>query len=227
MKLMMSDNGTESTNSNVKEFLIKRGILHTTSTVATPQQNGMAERALRAITEGATTIISKAKMDQNLWAEAAMTCIYASNRLQSPRNPNKTRYELYFGRVPDVGNLRKFGQLAVVKVGTNMASMKFAEKEKIARFVGCTDRSNTFRFIYEEEKNIIVSCDVRFLEMNDKMDNYFIHLDDIVLITNEDKDVDLTTLSSDEEEIDVVSCDESPESRYRTLPSTSEAPKKK
>lgn len=49
IKLMRSDNGTEFTNSSLHKFLHEKGIIHESSCVATPQQNGRVERKHRHI----------------------------------------------------------------------------------------------------------------------------------------------------------------------------------
>lgn len=49
IKLMRSDNGTEFTNSSLEKFLHEKGIIHESSCVATPQQNGRVERKHRHI----------------------------------------------------------------------------------------------------------------------------------------------------------------------------------
>lgn len=44
IKVLRTDNGTEYTNNVFQTFLRDKGILHQTSCVGTPQQNGIAER---------------------------------------------------------------------------------------------------------------------------------------------------------------------------------------
>ena len=44
VKFLRSDNGGEFVNSNLREFFIEKGVIHETTCVGTPQQNGMTER---------------------------------------------------------------------------------------------------------------------------------------------------------------------------------------
>ena len=43
IKMVRSDNGTEYVNKNLRGFFNDKGIIHETSCVGTPQQNGVAE----------------------------------------------------------------------------------------------------------------------------------------------------------------------------------------
>lgn len=44
IKRVRSDNGSEFVNSTIKNFFHQEGIIHETSCVTTPQQNGRVER---------------------------------------------------------------------------------------------------------------------------------------------------------------------------------------
>ncbi|KAM2926469.1 hypothetical protein FF1_043834 [Malus domestica] len=48
---LRSDNGTEYTSNNMSNYLSNHGIVHQTSCVGTPQQNGVAERKNRDLLE--------------------------------------------------------------------------------------------------------------------------------------------------------------------------------
>lgn len=49
VKVLRTENGTEFMNNTVKEFLNKLGIIHQSSCVYTPQQNGLVERKHRHV----------------------------------------------------------------------------------------------------------------------------------------------------------------------------------
>lgn len=166
VKLIVTDNGTEYCNRSLSNWLNENTILHRTTAAYTPQQNGRAERANRTIIEGVRTLLSSTKLPTSLWAEAANTVVYTNNRLLSPRNSAKTRYELYFKRVPDVSNLRVFGQRAVVRIPDNARDGKLSRKGEHCTFIGYTDRWNTYRFLADNSTYVFVSCDVIFLNEN-------------------------------------------------------------
>jgi transposase InsO family protein len=51
VKVLRSDNGTEYTNKAMQDFLRDNGIVHQTTYMSTPEQNGVAERKNRHILE--------------------------------------------------------------------------------------------------------------------------------------------------------------------------------
>lgn len=136
VKMIVTDNGTEFLNSNLKIFLLNEGIIHETTAIYTPEQNGTVERANRTIIEGMRTLLSDSKLQQELWAEAANTVVYATNRLIGPRHDSKTRFELYWNRKPNVANLRKFGSTAIIQIAKAKRQNKLSIKGTKVRFVG-------------------------------------------------------------------------------------------
>lgn len=65
-----TDNGTEFVNEDVRNFLQARGIIHETSVVKTPQQNGFVERDIRTVMECARTLLIRSALPKALWSEA-------------------------------------------------------------------------------------------------------------------------------------------------------------
>lgn len=164
VKRLLTDNGTEYVNHELKSWLDLKGIVHDTSCPQTPEQNGMSERSNRTIIEGARTLLSDANLPEELWTHAADTVVYATNRTISPRDPEhkRTRFEMYHGYKPDVSNLRIFGQFALTYVHNKRS--KWAEKGERCRFIGYTERSNTYKFYSLENYRVFRSCDVVFLK---------------------------------------------------------------
>lgn len=158
-----SDNGTEFVNEELRSWFAEQGIYHTTSATYTPEQNGMAERAIRAINDAARTMLIKSGLPMNLWPEAMKTAVYALNRVPSPKDPQKTRYELFYGVKPDVSNLKVFGQLAVVK--NEPMGHKLEPRGKIVCFVGYTNKFNTFRVYDRQDNRIYETCNIRMLPL--------------------------------------------------------------
>lgn len=162
VKLIQTDNGSEFKNSNLKIFLADRGIVHETTAVYTPEQNGSVERANRTVIEGTRALLNDSKLPDFLWAEAASTVVYTTNRLLGPKSPSKTRHEMYCGIKPDVRNLRVFGEVAFVRDPRPNLRNKFSNRGFEMNFVGYTSRSNTFKFYDSESQTICLSCDVKF-----------------------------------------------------------------
>jgi len=136
---IVTDNGSEFKNSNLQEFLRQRGINHVFSAPYTPSQNGFIEREIRTIVESARTMIAKSKLNKNLWAEAVNTATYVLNRVPNSKHPDKTAYEIWFGRQPNVSNLHVFGQEAVVLKEERNRSGKWDSMGTKLNFLGYTE----------------------------------------------------------------------------------------
>lgn len=156
-----TDNGSEFVNNELYSFLRKRGIEHIKSAAYTPQQNGYIEREVRSVIECARTMVIRSKLDKNLWAEAVACSVYVLNRCVTARNEVQTPYELWYGRKPNVGNLRIFGQRVMV-LDTNIR-FKFGPKGKEGTFVGYGKTFNTYRILLDSGK-IVITADVSFLK---------------------------------------------------------------
>ena len=62
IKRFRSDNGTEFFSTEVRTYLLDNGIIHESSCVNTPQQNGLAERRLGYTLATAITLLFQANM---------------------------------------------------------------------------------------------------------------------------------------------------------------------
>lgn len=159
---VVSDQGTEFKNHQLESFFNDKGITQVMSNVYTPEQNGLVERENRTIIESARALRICSKLPLSFWAEAVNTATYTLNRVSNSRNPNSTPFELWLGRKPSLSNLRKFGELAMVRV---RGSSKFEAKAEPMIFVGYSNIYNTFRFINPKNDGLIISCDVTFMDV--------------------------------------------------------------
>lgn len=83
IKTFRSDNGSEFLDKNVRTLLLDNGIHHQTSTVYTPQQNGVAERKHRHLLGVARSLMFSMHVHKHLWGEAVLTAAYLINRMPS------------------------------------------------------------------------------------------------------------------------------------------------
>lgn len=165
VKAIYTDQGTEYLNTNLESWLKEKGIVHYLSTTYTPEQNGRAERANRTVIDGIRTLLADSKQPEKLWAEALNTFVYTTNRVTGKKELNKTKYELFTGKKPDISNLRIFGQRALIRIPNNLQGSKLAPRSREGMFIGYTSRSNTYRFYVNETKEeVITSCDAKFID---------------------------------------------------------------
>nr|GEX56073.1 hypothetical protein [Tanacetum cinerariifolium] len=92
----------------------KPGIKREFSVPGTPQQNGIAKRKNRTLTEAARTMLADFLLPFPFWAEAVNTACYVQNRVLVTKPQNKIPYELLLGRIPSIGFMRPFGCLMTI-----------------------------------------------------------------------------------------------------------------
>lgn len=186
---LYTDNGSEFKNEELEVWLTAKGITHCFSAPYTPEQNGLVERAMRTIVEGTRTLLVSSGMNHTLWAQAASCVIYATNRLLATNSDDKTRFKLHFGWKPDVSNLRIFGQSAVIKENQRYKRSKW-DGNPIVRFVGYTDRFNTYKFYSEKFNKTYMSADYKFLGQESK--NQPMKVEDVIInITSDNESEEL------------------------------------
>ncbi|KAE8709757.1 Protein farnesyltransferase/geranylgeranyltransferase type-1 subunit alpha [Hibiscus syriacus] len=99
IKILRSDNGSEYLNKTLGYFFKEKGIVHLTSCVNTPQQNGVAERKNRHLLEVTRSLMFAANAPKYLWGEALLTATYLINRMPSKtldfKIPTKVLFQLY------------------------------------------------------------------------------------------------------------------------------------
>ncbi|KAL6310757.1 hypothetical protein AAG906_006064 [Vitis piasezkii] len=82
-QILKSDNARDYFNSILGEFLAQEGIVHLSSCVDTPQQNGIAERKNRHLLEVARSLMFSMNVPKLFWGQAVLTAAYLINRMSS------------------------------------------------------------------------------------------------------------------------------------------------
>uniref|UniRef100_A0A2N9F645 Integrase catalytic domain-containing protein n=1 Tax=Fagus sylvatica TaxID=28930 RepID=A0A2N9F645_FAGSY len=112
-------NGTKThvqgKDSAFQQFLKSRGIIHQTSCVRTPQQNGIAERKNGPILAIARALMLQMNVPKLFWADAVLTAAYLLNRMPSRILKGKSPFEIFFpGKNPFSVPPRVFGCVSFV-----------------------------------------------------------------------------------------------------------------
>lgn len=163
MKVLRSDNGKEFRNKLMDSYLESCGILRETTAPYTPEQNGKAERDNRTIIESARTMLRAKNLPKYLWAEAVSTAVYLLNRSGSSNGDDKTPYERWIGKKPNLQHVRIFGSEAFVHVPKQFTK-KFDDRSKKVLLVGYEGESSNYRVYDPVSKKITISHDVIFNE---------------------------------------------------------------
>lgn len=129
------DNGGEYLSHEMKEYCVEKGISYHLTVPRTPQLNGVSERMVRTITEKARSMLHGASLPALLWGEAVLTATYLINLSPTKAlKQDKTPYELWHSRKPQIKYLKVFG--ATVYVHNKTRTTKFEEKSWKAILVG-------------------------------------------------------------------------------------------
>jgi len=133
VKRIRSDNGTEFTC--LTRYFQEQGIIHETSCVNTPQQNGRVERKHRHILNIARALRFQASLPIEYCGECILTAAYLINRTPSVLLKNKTPFEVLFGHAPGYKHLKVLGCLAYAH-NSHHKGDKFETRSRRCVFLG-------------------------------------------------------------------------------------------
>lgn len=104
IKILRSDNGGEFCGSVFENNSKHTVIIHQTSNPYTSEQNGSAERLNRTLVERVRCMVFDANLNKKLWREAINTAVYLRNRSSVSGLGNKTPFEIWFGKKPNISH---------------------------------------------------------------------------------------------------------------------------
>ncbi|GJR88240.1 retrovirus-related pol polyprotein from transposon TNT 1-94 [Tanacetum coccineum] len=109
VKQIRTNNGTEFRNHELESFCDKKGISQNFSSPYTPEQNGVAERKNKTLIEAARTMLNGSVLSKHFWTDAIRIACYTQNRSIIVKRNDKTSYEIFRERVPDISYFYVFG----------------------------------------------------------------------------------------------------------------------
>jgi len=83
IQVFRTNNGTKFFNKIVGNFFLENGILHQSSCVNSPQQNGIVERKKQHLLEVARALLFSINVPKYLWGEVVLTAAHLINRMSS------------------------------------------------------------------------------------------------------------------------------------------------
>jgi hypothetical protein len=159
IKAFKSDNGTEFTNSKVKELFTSSGIEHLLSAPYTPEQNGLIERINLTILNKIRCILTESNTTKELWPEALLASTYIYNRTPHSALGYKTPYEERYNTKPDISNLKIFGSISYYR---NPNTTKLEDRSTLGILIGYG--SNQYKVYNPITKRTIWTRDIKILE---------------------------------------------------------------
>ncbi|KAH9707327.1 Integrase catalytic domain-containing protein [Citrus sinensis] len=163
IKCLRTDNGGEYTDGEFLAFCKQECIQRQFTVAYTPQQNGVAERINRTLTEKIRAMLRTAGLPNSFWAEAAKTACYIVNRSPSTAIGLKTAMEMWTGKPTDYSYLHAFGCPVYVMYNAQERT-KLDPKSRIYIFLGYADGVKGYRLWDPTAHEIVISRDVIFVE---------------------------------------------------------------
>lgn len=161
VKIIRSDNGTEFVA--LRNFFKEKGIVHETSCVGTPQQNGRVERKHRHILNVSRALRFQANLPVEFWGYCVLAACYLINRTPTAILKGKSPYELLYSRSPPLDHLRVFGSLCYVHNQKHRGD-KFAPRGTRSVFIGYPFGQKGWLVYNPDTGRISTSRDVVFME---------------------------------------------------------------
>ncbi|XP_019242160.1 PREDICTED: uncharacterized protein LOC109222244, partial [Nicotiana attenuata] len=162
VKVVRTDNGTEFFNRHMNELFDAYVIVHQSSCVYFPQQNGIVERKHGHILDTARALKFQANTPTRFWGECIKTTVYVINRLPTDLLNGKAPYELLHNRTPSLTHLRVFGCLCYA---TNLVKEdKFSPRAIAVVFLGYAETQKGNKLMDLNTNKFFVCRDVIFKE---------------------------------------------------------------
>ena len=159
VKMIRSDNGSEFI---LRQFYDEIGIIHQTSCVETPQQNGIVERKHQHLLNVTRSLLFQSNLPFICWSYALIHFGILVNCIPTTFLGNKTPYEKLYGTPYDISSLRVFGCLCFTSSLT-ANKKKLDLRVAISIFLGFKPNTKGYVTLDLKTKAISISRNVIFL----------------------------------------------------------------
>ncbi|GJU49362.1 retrovirus-related pol polyprotein from transposon TNT 1-94 [Tanacetum coccineum] len=163
VKQIRTDNGTEFRNHELESFCDEKGISQNFSSPYTPEQNGVAERKNKTLIEAARTMLNGLVLSKHFWTDAVRIACYTQNRSIIVKRHDKTSYEIFRERIPDISYFYVFGCPVFIHNHKDHLG-KFDAKADDGYFLGYSSALKAFRVYNIRRQQIKETYHVTFDE---------------------------------------------------------------
>jgi len=99
VQTIRSDNALElGLNKEASAYFMTKGIIHQTSCVATPQQNGVVERKHKHLLETSRALLFHSSLPIKYWGECVLTATHLINRFPSKSLKGLSPFHVFLGK---------------------------------------------------------------------------------------------------------------------------------
>ncbi|CAH9111005.1 unnamed protein product, partial [Cuscuta europaea] len=163
-KVLRGDNAQEYLSVTFRSFMLQHAIIHQSSCVDTPPQNGVAERKNRHLLETARALLFQMNVPKQFWADAVSTACFLINRMPSSVLNGKAPYHCLFPN-KELFSIRPkiFGCACLVR-DVNPHLTKLDPKSLKCIFLGYSRVQKGYRCFCPSTCRYLVSIDASFHE---------------------------------------------------------------
>ena len=160
VKIIRTDNGLEF---NMLQFFNTEGIIHQTSCIETPEQNGLVERKHQHILNVTRTLLFQSNLPQNFWNYVVQYVVTLINCLPIPFLKNSSPFEILHDHSFNMNQLHVFGCLCYVStISANRT--KLNSRVRSGLFLGLKQNVKGYIVYDLKSHEIHVSRNVVFYE---------------------------------------------------------------
>ncbi|GJT01066.1 retrotransposon protein, putative, ty1-copia subclass [Tanacetum coccineum] len=153
IKALRSDRGGEYISQEFKDYLKACGIVQQLTPPYTPQHNGVSERRNRTLLDMVRSMMNLTTLPLSFWDYALESATRILNMVPT-KKVDKTPYELWYGKVPNLSYLKVWGCEALVKRDT---PDKLQQRSVKCIFIGYPKETMGYYFYFPPENKIVVA----------------------------------------------------------------------
>lgn len=165
LKVFRSDRGGEFVNSRLSTYFLDNGIQHQRSIAYEHEQNGLIEAQWRSLNATARAALWDSGFPPSFFFDAFRWTVYTRNLTPSTSSKirGRTPHEAYFGTIPNVAHLRRFG-CDVEYIDNAPGRSKQAPITRSGSMIGYVLNSNGYYILDTVSGRVVEAIQVRFFE---------------------------------------------------------------
>ncbi|GJY05503.1 retrotransposon protein, putative, ty1-copia subclass, partial [Tanacetum coccineum] len=160
IKALRSDRGGEYISQEFKDYLKACGIVQQQTPPYTPQHNVMSETRYRTLLDMVRSMMNLTTLSLSFWKYDQEFATRILNMVPT-KKVDKTPYELWYGKVPNLSYLKVWGCEALVKRDT---PNKLQQRSVKCIFIGYPKETMGYYFYFPPKNKIVVARYGEFFE---------------------------------------------------------------